>query len=74
MITIEGIEVTSSYVGCGVVYRSHPRARFEDGVISGFNERHVFVQFFGDLLSKACRPEDLRWGPAWLQRRQERRA
>ncbi len=72
MIAIEGIEVTSSYVGCGVVYQSHPNARFEDGVISSINDRYVFVRFWGDLLSKACRPEDLRWGPAWLQRRQAR--
>lgn len=65
MIAIEGIEVTPSFIGCGVTYKSHPAAPLEDGTITGFNDHYIFVRF-GDFVSKACRPENLLWGPAWL--------
>lgn len=65
-MAIEGIELAEGHVGAGVTYRSHPGARLEDGVISSWNDTFVFVRFNGDYLSKACRPEDLLWGPGWL--------
>lgn len=47
-------------VGRAVVYRAHPGAEPEDGVIHRVTASGiVFVRYFGDLAPKATRPEDL---------------
>jgi hypothetical protein len=54
------IEPTEADIGRAVVY--HPRGgKSEDGIIRGFNRNFVFVQYKGDLHSKATRRNDLTW-------------
>jgi hypothetical protein len=47
--------------GTPVVYRAHPDARAEDGVVTGVatGGRLVFVHFVGDRAAKACDPATL---------------
>jgi hypothetical protein len=64
---IEGREVSSEDIGSPATYiprhakrdASHPDS--ERGVISGFNERWVFVRFRGPN-GQACDPNNLVWG------------
>ena len=42
-----------------VVYRSHPEAAPEEGVITSVTGAFVFVRYGADVHSKATRPEDL---------------
>lgn len=57
------IEPSKEDVGRGVVY--HPShwaaAPREDGVITSFNDRYVFVRFGKELNGKATLREDLTW-------------
>ncbi len=40
----------------------NPRAGFrEAGIITRWNDQYVFVQYEGEMQSKATRPEDLKW-------------
>ncbi len=48
-------------IGAGVVYRPHPDAPAEDGVITSVGERWVHVRYRGDHGSKATAPELLSW-------------
>jgi hypothetical protein len=52
--------LTPADVGRGVVYM--PRVGpWEDGIITSYNERYVFVRYRGSETSKATRPLDLDW-------------
>lgn len=54
------IEPTEGDIGRAVVYRP-AGGDLEDGIIRSFNDRFVFVQYKGDLHSKATRRNDLEW-------------
>ncbi len=47
------------HVGAGVVYRPHPDAQAEDGIITGVSDRWVFVRYAGDIGAKATDPGQL---------------
>ena len=51
--------VEDFHVGQGVVYRAHPDAAPEDGIVTKISEFFVFVRYRGDVGSKATRPGDL---------------
>lgn len=53
-------QASDFHEGQGVVYRHHPDAPPEDGVVTSVNERYVFVRYRGDNGSKATSPADLR--------------
>jgi hypothetical protein len=57
--------LTESDLGRGVVYtpRTGPR---EDGVITSWNDKYIFVRYDGDRVSKATNPGNLDFlgGPA----------
>jgi hypothetical protein len=42
-----------------LVYRSHPDAEAEEGVITSVTGAFVFIRYGADVHSKATRPEDL---------------
>jgi hypothetical protein len=58
------VEPTSADIGRLVIYtgNTYPGGKPEEGVITSFNERVVFVLYRGDLHSKATSPADLEWG------------
>lgn len=59
---IDLASLTKSDVGRGVVYRpGHPWVPPEDGNISSWNDKYVFVRYRGDLHTKATDPRDLDW-------------
>lgn len=53
------LEEAKASVGRGVVYKPHPEARLEDGVITRVHGDIVFVLYRGDLVAKATRPQDI---------------
>ena len=53
------LEQARARVGAGVVYRPHPDAIAEDGVITSVNDRYVFVLYAGDRTPKATPAEAL---------------
>lgn len=60
----KGIWPTEEDIGRGVVYVAHPGAAPEDGVVTSFNDRVVFVRYASQhpgASGKATRREDLRW-------------
>ena len=46
-------------IGAGVVYRPHPDAPAEDGVVASVNDHFVFVLYAGDRFPKATPAEAL---------------
>jgi hypothetical protein len=48
-------------IGRGVVYQSHATSPREDGVITSYNDRFVFVRYRGSETSKATSACDLTW-------------
>ncbi len=57
------IEPTEKDIGRKVIYRDDigPVEPPEEGVITSFNPRFVFVRYGGEATSKATRREDLDW-------------
>lgn len=53
------IDPTDDDIGLPVVYLSHESR--EAGVVTGFNDRWVFVRYGTDLHSKATPRGDLEW-------------
>lgn len=45
--------------GVGVVYRSHPGAKPEQGIVVGKNATYVFVRYGSDSFAKATLPTQL---------------
>lgn len=56
-----GIKVTASDIGRGVVYRTAPNFEPEQGVITSFNDKYVFVRYGNGLRGVATDPDDLDW-------------
>lgn len=48
-------------IGAGVVYRAHPDAQAEDGVIVRVGAPWVFVRYAGDSTPKATSGTQLDW-------------
>lgn len=59
------IAPTGHDIGRGVLYVPHPGV-CEDGVITSFNERFVFVRYGADTGSKATHRSNLEW--AYIER------
>jgi hypothetical protein len=57
------IDPTVNDIGRKVVYKQGYEFR-EEGVITSFNMRYVFVRYGADVQSKATRREDLEWASA----------
>lgn len=58
MITLDEARLR---IGAGVVYRAHPDAQAEDGVIVRVGAPWVFVRYSGDVTPKATAPTQLDW-------------
>jgi len=57
----KGINPTDADIGRKVVYRSAPDYKAEEGVITSFNERVVFVRYGAGVTSAATERRDLDW-------------
>lgn len=57
------IEPTDKDIGRRVIYtgNTHPGGKLEEGVITSFNARTVFVQYGSDYGSKGTSRNDLEW-------------
>ena len=57
------IEPTEADIGRKVVYTGnrYPGGELEEGVITSFNSRAVFVRYGADVGSKATSRQDLEW-------------
>ncbi len=57
---IEISKLTSSHIGRTVIYTPrHWGGRLEEGVITNFNDRYIFVRYGKESDSKATSPDDL---------------
>lgn len=56
-----GISVTERDIGRAVVYRSAPNYKPEQGTITSFNDKYVFVRYGLGNTSAATDPSDLDW-------------
>lgn len=56
-------DVKFEHIGRGVVYRSAPDFKPEQGIITSFNEKNIFVSFGARTMGRgeACNPGDLEW-------------
>ena len=59
------IEPKQTDIGRKVIYRVYPNAKVEEGVITSFNERYVFVRFGTEERSAVTTREQLEWQDAW---------
>lgn len=57
----KGIKPTKEDIGRAVVYRTAPNYEPEQGIITSFNEKNVFVRYHGTQGSQATNPDDLDW-------------
>jgi hypothetical protein len=48
-------------IGRTVIYRAHPDATPEEGVITRVGEYYIHVRYIGEHGSKATAPADLDW-------------
>ena len=55
------IEPKQSDIGREVIYRVHNHAKTEEGVITRFNEKYVFVRFGKEEASAVTTREQLEW-------------
>ena len=57
------IEPTEADIGRKVVYTGnrYPGGKLEEGVVTSFNSRSVFVRYGADVGSKATSRQDLEW-------------
>ena len=55
----KGIKPTDADVGRAVVYRTAPQYLPEQGVITSFNDKYVFVRYGAKINSEATDPSDL---------------
>ena len=60
------IEPKPSDIGRGVIYRVHSNAEAEEGVITRFNEKYVFVRFGKEEKSVVTTRDQLEWRDARL--------
>jgi hypothetical protein len=56
----KGIYVTEADIGRAVVYR-RPYCKVEQGTITSFNDKYVFVRYGLGSTSAATDPSDLEW-------------
>jgi len=51
------------HVGRGVVYRDRPGGKPQQGIITSFNDKFIFVGFGTRTMGRgeACRPMSLKW-------------
>jgi hypothetical protein len=61
------IEPTQSDIGRNVIYRVHCNAKAEEGVITRFNEKYVFVRFVKEEKSAVAMRDQLEWKDARSQ-------
>ena len=61
------IEPKQSDIGRKVIYRVHGNAKGEEGVITRFNKKYVFVRFGGEEESAVTTREQLEWEDARSQ-------
>lgn len=59
----KGINVTDADIGRLVVYRTAPNFDPEQGIITSFNDKYVFVRYGNSIRGVATNPDDLDW--AW---------
>lgn len=57
----KGIKVVEADIGRAVVYRTAPNFEPEQGVITSFNDRCVFVRYGNSIRGVATNPDDLDW-------------
>lgn len=57
----KGIKVTDADIGRAVIYRAAPNFEPEQGVITSFNDKYVFVRYGSGLRGVATDPDDLDW-------------
>lgn len=57
---IQNTELTQEHIGRSVVYRA-PHSKPEQGVITSFNAKYVFVRYGSNTTSQATSPGDLEW-------------
>jgi hypothetical protein len=60
------IEPKQSDIGREVIYRVHSNAEAEEGVITRFNEKYVFVRFGKEEKSVVTTRDQLEWRDARL--------
>ena len=60
------IEPKQSDIGREVIYRVHRNAEAEEGIITRFNEKHVFVCFGKEEKSVVTTRDQLEWRDARL--------
>jgi hypothetical protein len=58
------IEPKQSDIGRKVIYRVHSNAKAEEGVITRFNEKYVFVRFGKEEESAVTTRDQLEWKDA----------
>ena len=58
------IEPKQSDIGRKVIYRVHCNAKAEEGVITRFNEKYVFVRFGKEAESAVTTRDQLEWKDA----------
>ena len=58
------IEPKQSDIGRKVIYRVHCNSKVEEGVITRFNEKYVFVRFGKEEQSAVTTREQLEWQDA----------
>jgi hypothetical protein len=58
------IEPKQSDIGREVIYRVHSNAEAEEGVITRFNEKYVFVRFGKEEESAVTTRDQLEWKDA----------
>jgi hypothetical protein len=59
------IEPKQSDIGRKVIYRVHCDAKAEEGVITRFNEKYVFVRLGTEEQNAVTTREQLEWRDAW---------
>jgi hypothetical protein len=57
----KGIKVAEADIGRAVVYRTAPNFEPEQGIITSFNDKYVFVRYGLGSTSAATDPDDLDW-------------
>jgi hypothetical protein len=57
----KGIKVTVADIGRAVVYRTAPNYEPEQGIITSFNDKYVFVRYGSSIRGVATDPDDLDW-------------
>ena len=57
----KGIKVAEGDIGRAVIYRTAPNFEPEQGTITSFNDKYVFVRYGNGVRGVATSPDDLDW-------------